>query len=490
MSEMQTNCEVFRERLDDYRRGDLDANTVAKVREHLSTCAECASELQGAEQLGRLLRESNAVLAQGNRPDLAAIAATARAKLVAEQHSSRARTPVYAVWGVAAALLLAVGLSVVLYRSEARHDGLNRRSFASAAKPTAGSAGKFEEREIQGGAADARVVAADAEKLQDKSKQSAVAEEAMALKEKMALQMPQSTPIVVPAAPAVAPVDAVSSPDSAAPALEAARDEAVSGRIAVPAPIGGLESKKDVTEQSAPATQREQVKDAEQPGMVPPENRKLESETDRFRLATATLTPADTSPAAAGVAFSDNKAMAQSRRAAGVAPEQKIAYDIPSGAASAAPALSAAAPVIPRSVAARSLAKTNSSPGDAGAAVRSNAPQAGAPASSNRVHFLRSAAAGGTSATLAAAGGSTSASIEILRERASALPSPDSADAQLRLAELLFEDPSFHEQSANELRKCLGPGLSQYFSQEALQDIRAKLATLASDGTTTNPALQ
>ena len=107
------NCEQMRAMLDAYIDGELSAEEMRALRDHAAACEDCRSELEAAE----LLRDALAHLDDDVTVPLEAQAAWRKAVRTEAGKRNRKRT-LRVVYGLAAALVVAIGCTAVL-RSDA-----------------------------------------------------------------------------------------------------------------------------------------------------------------------------------------------------------------------------------------------------------------------------------------------------------------------------------------------------------------------------------
>ena len=109
------NCEQMRAMLDAYIDGELSAEEMRALRDHAAACEDCRNELEAAE----LVRDALAHLDDDVRVPLEAQAAWRKA-VRAEAGKRGRKRMLRVVYGLAAALVVAIGCTAVL-----RSDALN-----------------------------------------------------------------------------------------------------------------------------------------------------------------------------------------------------------------------------------------------------------------------------------------------------------------------------------------------------------------------------
>ena len=109
------NCEQMRAMLDAYIDGELSAEEMRALRDHAAACENCRSELEAAE----LVRDALAHMDDDVSVPLEAQAAWRNAVRAEAGKRSRRRV-LRVVYGLAAALVVAIGCTAVL-----RSDALN-----------------------------------------------------------------------------------------------------------------------------------------------------------------------------------------------------------------------------------------------------------------------------------------------------------------------------------------------------------------------------
>jgi anti-sigma factor RsiW len=102
-------CEQTARDLDAYVDGELEAESAAAVRDHVSGCATCHRQLAERQALGRLVR----IAPYHSAPD------RLRQQVLAQTTRSRSLRHV-ASWAAAAVLVISVGAGVTLLRSSSR----------------------------------------------------------------------------------------------------------------------------------------------------------------------------------------------------------------------------------------------------------------------------------------------------------------------------------------------------------------------------------
>jgi RNA polymerase sigma factor (sigma-70 family) len=100
------SCAFIEYDLDGYVDRELDAETLARVREHLSACESCRARVAERETLGRLVRATSSYVAP---PQLRARVGAQTRRRVSLHHLS--------TWAAAAVLVVAVGGGFLLLRS-------------------------------------------------------------------------------------------------------------------------------------------------------------------------------------------------------------------------------------------------------------------------------------------------------------------------------------------------------------------------------------
>jgi anti-sigma factor RsiW len=101
-----TNCAKAQELVHGYIDQELNSMTAGEVDRHLAECAACARLYAGHETLRRAIREHARAL-----PDLGPLSARIDAKLAAVNARRPPRSVSWPVWGFAAVLLAAVGVT-------------------------------------------------------------------------------------------------------------------------------------------------------------------------------------------------------------------------------------------------------------------------------------------------------------------------------------------------------------------------------------------
>ena len=120
------NCEQMRAMLDAYIDGELSAEEMRALRDHAAACEDCKRELEAAE----LLRDALAHMDDDVSVPLEAQAAWRKA-IRAEAGKRSKKRALRVVYGLAAALVVAIGCTAVL-----RSDALNPQN---AVTPNAGA---------------------------------------------------------------------------------------------------------------------------------------------------------------------------------------------------------------------------------------------------------------------------------------------------------------------------------------------------------------
>jgi hypothetical protein len=498
MSEIHLDCDTCTEHLDEYRRGTLSEQISSAVREHLVSCADCRAELQAAEQLGDLLRRSVKQTTAAHRPDLEAIAAAARAQVHAESSPPSGNLPLAVVWGMAAALILVVGSAVLLLSRHNPTAHIQNTRIASAAKeralvPSLGPAAAGPLPEQAATQPQNREVRHNQEQLQSAAIEG---------KQQTAEKKPETDRARALGQPAIISTAAVASRDDPKDLShsEVSNDPQVKSRLdAIATAVSDAGQKVEPAEKSQVAGDRQfRLKEPsagasgqipEQPGSQPRELAAL--------AGTAAVTPSGSAApagpdayksetAAQNVAFRDLKFDAIST--ADKTPQKLKSF--PAGAKSQVSQdatgrlMPAVSPPAARGTASR-LDTPQYALADA-SKRRAGAPSISAPAPMGRAESASRAPAAAPLVSAMSVTVASTSTLAALRTRATGPPSASAADAQLRLAELLYDDAARRPDAAMEYRKCLAPGLIHYYSEETVQDIRAKLATLASEGTAVN----
>ena len=115
------NCEQMRAMLDAYIDGELSAEEMRALRDHAATCEDCRNELEAAE----LVRDALAHMDDDVSVPLEAQAAWRNAVRAEAGKRSRKRM-LRVVYGLAAALVVAIGCTAVL-----RSDALNPQNVVT-----------------------------------------------------------------------------------------------------------------------------------------------------------------------------------------------------------------------------------------------------------------------------------------------------------------------------------------------------------------------
>ena len=115
------NCEQMRAMLDAYIDGELSAEEMRALRDHAAACEDCRKELEAAE----LVRDALAHMDDDVTVPLEAQAAWRKAVRAEAGKRSRKRA-LRVVYGLAAALVVAIGCTAVL-----RSDALNPQNAAT-----------------------------------------------------------------------------------------------------------------------------------------------------------------------------------------------------------------------------------------------------------------------------------------------------------------------------------------------------------------------
>ncbi|MGI8908305.1 MAG: hypothetical protein ACR2IE_17665 [Candidatus Sumerlaeaceae bacterium] len=483
MSDALLNCETCREYLDDYRRDVLREDVRAGVSEHLAACEECAAELQADEQLGSLLKS----LAAGTREtraesvDFKQLSAAARLRIDAPAvHWSAWSTH---TWGIAAALLLALGTGAMLYVQRSPQATIKNRRIATVVAPPAE------------GFKQARV---------DRVSESLSTDAGKAVE----MQLPESPAMPVPA-PAL-----VESEDLSAVRLKRTRDEAPAPAAA--APRAAAELRDDAVQSGlaetagagATTVEKDQATTPDsKAGAVPEKAQTLQffetraasatPQSDvRFHASPREPTFRASAPQATWSMQNPPPSDALAKPAASDAPAQQARKKVESAVAGTTQlkedelkVVAAADAVLAKQPATRALAPAATFAMDKEVPASSAAP----PRVPKAVMAQAPAAAQAQGRTAGTAGirnsgnegaerdrmrGDTTAAIRLYRAKASLPASNVAAEAQLRLAELLFEDPAQRAAAGTAYRRCLSPELARYYSEETLHDIRVKLEGL------------
>jgi anti-sigma factor (TIGR02949 family) len=106
-------CDEVERDLDPYIDRELPAESQAAILDHLGTCPSCRKRVAEREALGRMVRSVPYYTAPERL----------RARVASEVQRGRSSTRRLFAWAAAAALVLALGGSIVMMRSTAAGDG-------------------------------------------------------------------------------------------------------------------------------------------------------------------------------------------------------------------------------------------------------------------------------------------------------------------------------------------------------------------------------